>query len=79
VVDDARLQHFLAGVAAAVVGLIAVTLVDLASAAARKTPDLTISAFVFAVALAILLTWRRAIVTPLVLALAAAAGFLLLG
>jgi chromate transporter len=79
VVDDARLQHFLAGVAAAVVGLIAVTLGDLASAAARQTPDVTISAFIFVVALAILLTWRRAIVTPLVLALAAAAGFLLLG
>jgi chromate transporter len=79
VVDDPRLQHFLGGIAAAVVGLIAVTWGELARAAARQSPDLSVSLLIFAAALAVLATWRRAIVTPLVLACAAAAGFLLLG
>ena len=69
-----RLQGFLGGVAAAVVGLIAVTLVDLARTAMVRTPDLGLGILIFAAALAVMYGWKSKLGTPLVLALGAAAG-----
>jgi len=69
-----RLQGFLGGVAAAVVGLIAVTLVDLARTAMVRTPDLGPGILIFAAALAVMYGWKSKLGTPLVLALGAAAG-----
>lgn len=79
VVEHKRLQLFLAGVAAGVVGLIVVTTVDLARATAARSPDLVVSAIVFAVALAILYRWKSKLGTPVVLAIGAAVGALALG
>lgn len=79
VVEHKRLQLFLAGVAAGVVGLIVVTTVDLARATAARSPDLVVSAVVFAVALAILYRWKSKLGTPVVLAIGAAVGALALG
>ncbi len=74
-----RLHSILSGVAAGVVGLIAITLVDLARTGAERSPSLAASAAIFAAALLILYAWRSKAATPLVLALGAAAGALTLG
>jgi len=74
VAEHRRLQMFLGGVAAGVVGVIAVTLVDLTQAAVARTPNLILSAIIFVVALAILYRWKSKLGTPVVLALGAAVG-----
>jgi len=78
VVDNARLQRLLSGVAAAVVGIIAVTAVDLAMNAADRTPNLPVSIAVFGGALALVYVWRSPLNAPVVLALGAAVGAALL-
>ncbi|PAX06479.1 chromate transporter [Sphingomonas lenta] len=78
VVEHKRLQLFLAGVAAGVVGLIVVTVVDLARTTAARTPNLVVSALILAVALGIIYRWRSKLATPVVLAIGASAGAVLL-
>lgn len=79
VAEHKRLQLFLAGVAAGVVGLIAVTLFELTRTAAGRTPNLILSAAIAAVALAILYRWKSKLATPLVLIIGAAVGVAALG
>ena len=74
VVEHKRLQLFLAGVAAGVVGLIVVTVVDLARTTGARTPNLIVSALIFAVSLAIMYRWKSKLATPVVLAIGAAIG-----
>jgi len=74
IAEHKRLQMFLGGVAAGVVGLIAVTLVDLARTSVVRTPNLSLSIIIFAVALAVMYGWKSKLSTPVVLALGAAAG-----
>ena len=79
VVDHPRLQHTLDGVAAAAVGIIAATLIQLALAAADRleTPLLALPILL----LAALAAWRLKgkWVTPAIVAAGAAAGALVLG
>ncbi|HEY0147655.1 MAG TPA: chromate efflux transporter [Allosphingosinicella sp.] len=77
--EHKRLQRFLGGVAAGVVGVIAVTVIDLGRAAVERTPLLIVSLAIFAVALAIAYRWKSKLATPVVLAAGAAAGAVLLG
>jgi chromate transporter len=79
VIEQERLQLFLSGVAAGVVGLIVVTAADLARAGAVRTPSLAVSAIVFVVALVIAYRWKSKLATPAVLAMGAAAGAAALG
>jgi chromate transporter len=72
--EHERLHSFLSGVAAGVVGLIAITLADLARTGAERSPSLAASAAIFAAALLILYAWRNKAATPLILAAGAAAG-----
>lgn len=72
--EHKRLQMFLSGVAAAVVGLIAVTLIELGQAALAQSPSLSVSAVIFAVALAIVYRWKSKLSTPAVLGLGAGIG-----
>ena len=74
IAEHKRLQLFLGGVAAGVVGLIAVTLLDLTRAALGRSPHLLPSIVIFTVALAVLYKWKSKLSTPLVLAFAAAVG-----
>ncbi|MBA2466064.1 MAG: chromate efflux transporter [Sphingomonas sp.] len=74
IAEHQRLQLFLGGVAAGVVGVIAVTLIDLTAAAVVRTPILVVSVIIFAVALAIVYRWNSKIGTPVVLALGAVVG-----
>ena len=74
VVEHKRLQLLLAGVAAGVVGLIIVTVVDLARTTAARTPSLIASALVFALTLGIMYRWKSKLATPIVLAVGAAIG-----
>ncbi len=74
--EHPRLQSLLLGVAAAVVGLISITLVDLTRATAERTPDLVPGMAIFAAALIVLYAWKSRLGTPLVLATAAVAGAL---
>ena len=72
IAEHQRLQTVLLGVAAAVVGLIAVTLIELGRAAADHTPGFLVSVIIFAAALAIIYCWKSKLSTPLVLALGGA-------
>lgn len=74
IAEHKKLQNFLAGVAAGVVGLIVVTLLDLTREASVRTPNLLLSAAIFVVAVAILYRWKSKLSTPLVLALGASLG-----
>ncbi len=74
VIESKRLQSFLTGVAASVVGVIAVTIVDLAQGHAARTSSLAASALIAAVALAVLYRWKSKLATPAVLAVGAALG-----
>jgi chromate transporter len=78
IAEHRKLQSFLGGVAAGVVGLIAVTLFDLARTAVGRTPDLIPAIVIFAASLAALYAWKSKLSTPLVLAFGAAAGALAL-
>jgi chromate transporter len=74
IVEHKRLQMFIGGVGAGVVGVIAVTLIDLAQTAVVRTPNQILSVAIFVVALAIMYRWKSKLSTPLVLALGAAVG-----
>ena len=74
VAEHKRLQMFLSGVAAAVVGVISVTLIDLARNSVARTPNLVASIVLFIVALGIMYRWKSKLSTPVVLALGAALG-----
>lgn len=74
IVEHKRLQLFLAGVAAGVVGLIVVTVIDLAQTTATRTPNPIASLLIFGVALAVMYRWKSKLATPVVLAIGAAVG-----
>lgn len=76
VVENRRLQSFLAGVAAAVVAVITVTLVELARGVVGNAPDLALAALIFVVALAVIYAWKSKLATPVVLGIGAVAGVL---
>lgn len=78
IAEHKGLHDFLGGVAAGVVGLIAVTLLDLARAAVERTPNLLASTAIFVVTLAILYRWKSKLSTPVTLALGAAVGVIAL-
>lgn len=78
VVEDERLQTFLTGVAAAVVGVIAVTAFQLAEAAAANTPNLLLTAALFLVGLMVVYLWKSRYSAPLVLVTGATIGAVLL-
>ena len=79
VVEDNRLHGFLEGVAAAVVGFIAVTLLDLGHSVAQVVPSIPAAAMIFAAALAALYLWKSRFSVLAVLPLAGLAGLLTFG
>lgn len=78
IAEHKGLQAFLSGIAAGVVGLIAVTLFDLGRAAIDETPNLIASIAIFVAAFGILLGWKSKLATPAALAFGAAMGFALI-
>jgi chromate transporter len=66
VIEDERLHRFLEGVAAGVVGLIAVTSIQLGWNVARSVPVLLVGAALFVGALAILYLWKSKLSVPAV-------------
>jgi chromate transporter len=74
VAEHKRLQLFLAGVAAGVVGVIAITVLDLGRTTAGRTPNLLLSIVIFAVAIVVMYRWKSKLATPVVLALGAIVG-----
>src|SRR3954451_21166761 len=74
VVENERLHRFLEGVAAGVVGLIAVTAVQLAWNVSRSIPSLAIGSAIFAVGLALLYLWKSKLNVPAVVLGSALAG-----
>jgi chromate transporter len=74
VAEHKRLQLFLTGVAAGVVGLIAITVLDLARTTAARTPNLALSLVIFTAALVVMYRWKSKFATPVVLAAAAVVG-----
>jgi chromate transporter len=77
VVENERLHRFLEGVAAGVVGLIAVTAVQLAWNVSRSAPSLALGAAIFCGGLALLYLWRSKLNVPVVVLGSALAGALL--
>lgn len=78
VLEDDRLQHFLQGVAAGVVGLIAVTLIGLGRSAVEASSNIFASFGIFLAALVLLYRWKHRLAPLAVVALGAAAGLPLL-
>ncbi|MEJ7926947.1 chromate efflux transporter [Sphingobium sp. AN641] len=78
IIENPALHRMLAGVAAAVVGIIAATFVQLGAAMARGLDSPAIALAFFAVALAVAWRVRGAWVTPLIVAAGGVAGWLLL-
>jgi len=76
VIEDQRLHRLLEGVAAGVVGLIAVTALQLGWTVVRSAPSLLLGAAIFAASLAILYLWRSKLNVPSVLLGSAVAGAL---
>jgi len=66
VIEDDRLHRFLEGVAAGVVGLIAVTAVQLGWNVSQTVPSLRFGAAIFAMALTFLYVWRSKLNVPVV-------------
>jgi chromate transporter len=65
-VEDERIHRLLEGVAAGVVGLVAVTAIQLGLAVARSVPSLLWGALLFAAALLLLYRWRSRLAVPAV-------------
>jgi len=78
-VDWRPLHRALEGVAAGVVGIIAVTAIQLGAAVAGRVPSIAVAALLFAAGLAILAVWKSRWATPLVVASGALAGWLAFG
>jgi chromate transporter len=76
--EHKAVHAFLAGVAAGVVGLMAVTLLDVGQAGVERSPNLLVSGLIFAAALPILYRWKSGAAVPLVLALGATVGLVAL-
>ena len=57
-IEDERLHRLLEGVAAGVVGLIAVTALQLGWNVAQSVPSLAVGAAIFAASLALLYLWK---------------------
>ena len=74
VVEDERLHRFLEGVAAGVVGLIAVTAVQLALNVGRSVPSVALGGAIFAAGLALLYLWKSKLNLPVVVLGSALAG-----
>ena len=79
VIENERLHGFLEGVAAGVVGLIAVTALQLGSNVARSVPELLVAVGVFSAALAVLYLWRSKLNVLGVVLGSAALGLLFFG
>ena len=79
VVDNPALHRLLEGVAAGVVGLIAVTGLQLAAAVGARLPSLLPGVVIFGASLAVLFVWRSRAAVPLTIAGAAFAGWLAFG
>lgn len=77
VVENERLHTFLEGVAAGVVGLIALTAIQLAWKVSISVPSLPIAAVIFALGLAVLYLWRSKLSVPAVVLGSAAMGAVL--
>jgi chromate transporter len=74
VIEDARLHHLLEGVAAGVVGLIAVTAIQLGWTVAQSVPSLAVGTAIFGAGLALLYLWKSKINVLVVIAGSGVAG-----
>ena len=79
VIENARLHRFLEGVAAGVVGLIAVTALQLGWSVAQSVPRLPLAALLFGIALAVLYLWKSKLNVLAVVVGSALLGALLVG
>lgn len=79
VVENPALHRLLAGVAAAVVGVICATLVQLGQATAERTPNIWAALAIFAVGLAAVWRLKGKWVTPVLIGAAGVAGWGLMG
>jgi chromate transporter len=75
VIENPGLHRLLEGVAAGVIGLIAVTAFELALVVASRVPSLPVGALIFAVALVMLIAWKSKAAVPMVIAGGALAGW----
>jgi chromate transporter len=76
VIENEGLHRFLEGVAAGVVGLIAVTAAQLALGVSRSVPSIIMGTAIFAAGLALLYLWRSKLAVPAVVLGSAVAGAL---
>jgi chromate transporter len=77
VIEDQRVHRFLEGVAAGVVGLIAITTLELGYGVASSLPSVAIAGFIFVASLATLYLWKSRLNLVVVVLGSAVAGLLL--
>lgn len=77
VVEAPALHRLLDGIAAAVVGIIAATCLQLGLTTVQRAPDIWPVAIIFAVSLAIAWRWKSKLASPVLLAMGGASGWLL--
>jgi chromate transporter len=75
VVADVRLHRVLAGVAAAVVGVIAATCLQLGWATLQRVPSIPVALLIFSAAFAALWFWKSRYATTVILAVSTLAGW----
>jgi chromate transporter len=79
IVENERLHALLEGVAAAVVGIIAATAIDIGGSLAGNVPSLTLAALIFLAALLLVYRWKSSLAPVALVPLSALAGWLLFG
>lgn len=77
IVENPALHRVLAGVAAAVVGVITATLLQLGWSTAERSPHLPSSLLLFCLALAAVWLWKGRLVAPAIVLAGAAAGWIM--
>ncbi len=79
VVETPALHDLLAGIAAAAVGIIAVTAIQLGWATADRVPSIWVAGGIFALALVVAWVWTFRLATPVIVLASALAGWLAFG
>lgn len=79
VIENKTLYSFLEGVSAGVVGLIAITTIELGRSTANQTPSILVASIIFVLSLAVLYLWKNKLSVPIVVLVSGVLGFIFFG
>lgn len=79
VIENKTLYSFLEGVSAGVVGLIAITTIELGRSTVNQTPSILVASIIFVLSLAVLYLWKNKLSVPIVVLVSGVLGFIFFG